>query len=359
MSSLVPPKYPLDLTGNAISNKVTDEPHTLPNLNYRIFAPKYGAFFSEAPSVRDAATNRSLVKGVDYFPAMLHTMATEQTGLEVHQIIVITDKTCGPDILFDGQMLGGEYSYNYDAIVQLIQRLDLDNRPVLFEAIIGKPTAWNPTPHLHDIGDVYGFEYMVGSLERIREAILLGAAPSTKAIYDYVNNKLTELKNFVQLIKDGQSTPESIISALGYVPISSSGGEFTGPVTFSKGLRVKGPYVERIKRINATSTNTPIDVSEASVFVVTLQSSTRLSFDFTKMTDITGDDSLSFVVVLKNDAAGNHAVAFDTNIDWADGALPPRNNGANSKDEYYFSTFDGGVTLTGSLSNENTGPALG
>lgn len=355
--SLVPVKYPLDLTGTAVTNKVADEAHQLNNSIYRVFVPKSGAFFTDSVAVRDAATNRVLVKGVDYYPAVLYRQPTRQTGKEVHQIIVIVDRTCGANILFDAQILGGEYSYSYDAIVQMVQNLDLDNRPVEFEAIIGKPTSWNPTPHLHDIGDVYGFEYQVAALERVRQAILLGSGASTKAIYDYLKNQIVEINNTIDVIRNNQSTPASVIDALGFTPVDKAGDTFSGPMTFNQGISNQGFYKEKIKRITATSTTTPLDLSLAGIFSVTLASSTTFSFSVANVPAIGADESISFTLIIKNDGTAGRAVAFGNNVRWADKVIPPRSTGINAQDEFYFSSFDGGVTWTGSLSNQNVGQA--
>jgi len=353
--SIVPVKYPLDLTGVKSTNRAIDELHVLTTAAVRVFVPKNGAFFSDTVTVRDAATNRSLDKGIDYYPALLYSQPTQQTGLTIHQIIVVTDPTCGNNVLFDAQMLGGEFSFSWDAILQLIDTLDLDNRKVAWDAIIGKPEQFDPAPHLHDIGDVYGFEYQVAALERIRQAILLGSSPSTKGLFDYVDSQISNLKQILTIVANTTVSRAALLASLGYTPLNRAGDTVDGLMTFSGGIVNRGIYRERIKRQNATTNVTTLDLNVAGIFEVTLNASTQLVFSMTNVGTIGADESISFTLVLKNDNVAGRAVAFSNNVQWSDKTIPPRTSTANSRDEYYFSSFDSGATWTGSLSNENVG----
>lgn len=42
------------------------------------------------------------------------------------------------------------------------------------QSVIDKPDLFQPTPHIHDIGDVYGLEFQIDTLIAIREAIVVG-----------------------------------------------------------------------------------------------------------------------------------------------------------------------------------------
>jgi hypothetical protein len=108
-------------------------------------------------------------------------------GKEIDGIILIKDTTVSNNIEIDYQTLGGQYSTNSDAIIQMLNSADLDDRPVAWGDIIGKPDAFVPAMHYHDIGDVYGFEYVVHAIERVREAILIGDDASHDQIYRYID----------------------------------------------------------------------------------------------------------------------------------------------------------------------------
>lgn len=353
--SLVPVKYPLDVTGAAASNRVTDELHQLASTNVRVFVPRYGAFFTDSIAVRDASTNRTLRKGVDYYPSLLYTLPTEQTGREIHQLIVIVDASCGPNILFDGQMLGGEYSYSYDAIIQLVQRLGLDGRPIEFDNIIGKPDGYNPAPHLHDAGDIYGMEYLAASLDRVRDSILLGSAAGQKSVYDYLENRLVELRKAIDYIRDSRASAKGIITSLGYTPMDERGGAFKGPVilphTYSKGV-----HREIVKKYDATATTTALDLNAGNHFVVTLGvADTALRFDVSTVEGLSASDYIKFTLYLRNGVTAGRKVTWSSKVIWPGKTEPQRATTINAIHEYEFSTYDGGVTWNGKLIGSNLG----
>lgn len=188
-TSTVPFRYPLDPTGLNPNNLVSGDIKTMPARPIRAVAPTYGAFYTESLKVRDVATQQFL-NDSQYYAAELFQLPTDRYGKEICGIVIITDSTVGSQVELEYQCLGGDYSTNSDAIIQMLERLDLDDRPVTWGNIIGKPDAYEPVKHFHDIGDVYGFEYVVHALDRIRTAILIGDDASHDAIYRYIDNAL-------------------------------------------------------------------------------------------------------------------------------------------------------------------------
>jgi hypothetical protein len=180
-------RYPLDPTGTSPDNLVSDEPHALVARQTRAIAPEYGAFYTESLVVTDVSNNQILEKGVQYFAAELYEVPTGMFGKEVCAIILITDPSVSANVKLTYQCVGGEYSRSATAIIQQIEALNLDDRPVEWGAIINKPSEYPPSHHLHDIGDIYGFEYQVHALDRIRDAILMGDAVSHDTIYQYID----------------------------------------------------------------------------------------------------------------------------------------------------------------------------
>lgn len=183
-------KYPLDLTGNNPDNRVLNEPHTIPREKSRGFAPNAGAFFTNPSKLKiiHTATNYTLNPHTDYVAVELYERASKASGQEVCAGIVIVNDKLDGEFLVTYQAVGGEFSCNVDVIQRLIEQLDLDNRPVRWGDILGLPNAFNPTPHLHDIDDLYGMEYVVESLERIRAAIVLGDYNDHEEIRQRIEN---------------------------------------------------------------------------------------------------------------------------------------------------------------------------
>ena len=186
-------KYPLDLTGTNPDNLVSNEPHTAPREYARGFGVNYGAFYTKSVRIIHVATGRTLVKGTDYICLELIEDAFRASGQEVCAAIQITNEQLDGEFLVTYQAIGGEFSTNISVINALLEALALDNRAVKWGDILGLPDTYPPSSHLHSVDDLYGFEYMVEALERIRSAILLGD------YYDHeeIRQRIANLKSFL------------------------------------------------------------------------------------------------------------------------------------------------------------------
>lgn len=188
-------KYPLDKTGRSPDNLIVGEPHTLPAGMNRPIVTNYGAFFTDRLVVRDASSGQTLTPHRQYKAVQLYQDATVLTGKEVCSVIVVVDTTVSDTIEIDYQVVGGEYSTSVRAVREMVDDLDLDHRPVAWGDIIGKPRQFAPAPHLHDAGDVYGFEYLVEAIERIRQAILVGNEPVLIELREYIQELDREMRD--------------------------------------------------------------------------------------------------------------------------------------------------------------------
>lgn len=105
-------------------------------------------------------------------------------------------------------------------IMQLVEALQLDNRPVMWGAVIGTPEQYPPAPHLHDIGDTYGYEYLVDSLARLEQAILYGDTLDHSQMKVDIRNARTYAKTLADAVADNaerhyndQSNPHNVTKA--------------------------------------------------------------------------------------------------------------------------------------------------
>ena len=191
MSTLI--RYSYDATGVNPDNLVVQEPHTLSASRNRIFVPTNGPFFTESLKIYDGVTGHLLVRDVDFVCAQLLEQPTIRTGKEICAYVVVTNQSISPTVNIDYQALGGFYSLSVEALEELITTLQLDDRTVAWGEILGKPLLFNASHHFHDIGDVYGFEYVVYALDRIERAILLG----DQALWDDLRTRINNLKVYV------------------------------------------------------------------------------------------------------------------------------------------------------------------
>lgn len=351
--SPVPIKFPLDSTGASPGNLVREEHHVLRATPVRIFATRYGPFFTESLVVKDIVANRILTRGRDYYATQMLQLPTEKYGKEICTIVVVTDPTCAPNIHVNYQALGGEYSYSSEAIAKLIETLQLDNRPVKWGNIFDKPAdGFIPAPHLHDAGDVYGLEYVVTALERVTQALQVGSLGGESRMYSYIDARIKEITEAILELSEDEATREGILAALGYTPADRAGDTFTGTVGFDKGIVLNGSLREKIVKVNANTSETLLDLSLGSIFEVSVAASTILRFKTDTLTELKPNQAISFTIVFVN-AVANRGVSFDSIVKWADGQVPPRTLEVNARDEFYFSTFNGGASYTGSLSDKD------
>lgn len=100
--------------------------------------------------------------------------------------------------------------------------------------------------------------------------------------------------------------------------------------------------------ISANTATTTIDLSQASLFSVTVSTNTTLVF----ANPPNNTNGTSFTLILKNSGAG-HAVSFPASVRWPGGVVPPRTTANGGRDIWTFFTEDGGTVWAGSLSIQN------
>lgn len=187
MTSPIAIKYPLDLTGINPNNLVINEPQTLLDNPNRAIVPNYGPYYTKGLIITDTATGQQLTRYTQYVCAQLIQDVSLETGLEVMGVIVITDPSVSDNILITYQVVGGDYSYSTDALIQMLDALQIDDRSVSWGQILGAPNQFPPTQHLHDIGDTYGWEYVVDALESVKQAILTGDQAAIDNMKAYID----------------------------------------------------------------------------------------------------------------------------------------------------------------------------
>ncbi len=185
-------KYPYDPTGVNIQNLVSEEKHSIPREDNRAFATSAGPFYSESLVVKDA-TGKLLKPKTDYIAFEYVSDPSEITGKEVCCAVLIKNDTIEGDVFATYQAVGGPFSLNVEAITEAIENLKIDARTVAWGDILAKPDYFPALRHLHDIGDIYGFEYIVNAIEDLRNAILNGDAAAHQAII----RRIDDLKSWV------------------------------------------------------------------------------------------------------------------------------------------------------------------
>lgn len=194
-------RYPLDRTGKLPSHLVVKEPHTVAVGEAKIFAPNYGPYFADSLKVYVKGSDTPLSKDL-YKPAQMLSDATLRYTKQICALVSIDESVNANEFLIDYQVLGGEYVQSVRAIEDMLKALKNQKKPVYWGSIIGKPEKYPAGPHLHDIGDLYGFEYIVAALEAVRRAILYGSESQFEDLMALLNQFKADYDERLKALKD-------------------------------------------------------------------------------------------------------------------------------------------------------------
>jgi hypothetical protein len=170
-------RYPLDTTGVNPDNLVRNEPHTLSERRFRAIAPEQGAIYVEGCTIVDTVNDRILSKDIDYVFAELYQSPTIKYGKEIVGLVIVINPAVSSNVKMTYQALGGDYSGNIEALVNLLETQTDNQTSDSYLDIINRPSTVVPQPHIHDLGDGQGFEFLVYALERLRSALVWADAP--------------------------------------------------------------------------------------------------------------------------------------------------------------------------------------
>lgn len=183
-------RYPLDTTGVNPDNLIRNEPHTLSERRFRAIAPEQGAFYVEGCIVTDTANDRILTKEVDYVFSELYQSPTIKYGKEIVGLIIVINPAVSANVTITYQALGGDYSGNVEALVALLDAQTGSQTSTSYLDVINRPSSMVPQPHVHDLGDGQGFEFLVYALERLRSALIWADAPVIFGLQEKVRSAL-------------------------------------------------------------------------------------------------------------------------------------------------------------------------
>lgn len=185
-----------DSLGTSPSNKVVIERHTLPLTTYKIITPNYGAFYTESIVVQAVnpitGARTLLTKNIDYKCVEILAKESAEIGKEICFVILINNSSTNIfDI--DYQALGGSENTSIPDLTQAINSISVNRVAGNWDDIIGKPTEFPPSPHLHDSADLYGLEYITDLLDKIKAAVII----SDDTIHHQFDTKILALSTAI------------------------------------------------------------------------------------------------------------------------------------------------------------------
>lgn len=210
-----PSLYALDLTGNNPINRITAERLTSTlEQPMRSITPQYAPYFGASVVVYDASNAQALIKDVDYKCLDLVNVATVEAGAPVYRTLLIINAAAGPNFDVSYTTVGGGYIQDFSSIQHLLNNLASDSRPVAWPSIVNRPDVFDPAMHLHNLGEAVGFEYLVTSLETLKNAILMGDQLQQDAMLVYIDQQITALNQVIGSSTTGLLSQSLVLAQL-------------------------------------------------------------------------------------------------------------------------------------------------
>ena len=200
-------QYELDPTGLGVANLISNEIHSNVDTLTGILIPKFGDFFTSGLVIRNSA-NTILDRDDDYVPIEFNAAASAKYGKEICRgILILTNKSLSP-FTITYQVLGGDRSYSNQNLLAVTQEKILPPQPVEYSEIFDVPLQFEPSHHLHDIDEVYGFERIVAALNRVKTAIEHGSFPAFQSLLGFLDSALFKIRIDMNNYLDDQMEAE-------------------------------------------------------------------------------------------------------------------------------------------------------
>jgi len=174
-----PNTYPLDTTGQLLSNLIEDEIQTLSSVNFRDYyavIPDFAPFYAGSLVVQYRQNSESpwltMDENIDYYCGFQFVGASRQTALPVYGAICFNNIGLTGDVRLKYQTVGGEWTLDQDTLTQILIDLIYNPRTTTWEQVSGAPAHFPPAEHAWQLDDLVGMSEVVEALEGIEDAIL-------------------------------------------------------------------------------------------------------------------------------------------------------------------------------------------
>lgn len=171
--------YPLDPTGEAVSNRVGPERHTLTSKDwseFNIIIPKATPFFQPKEGelkLTHYPSGKVLTRGKDWVEGWYFRSAADRIGRHLFGCIVMIDPRMSGEIEIDKyQTLGGEYTLNKQQLEAILAQQLFNPFRRYWEVIANLPQIFPPLDHGHPVDDMTGLPEFIKALNGIENAII-------------------------------------------------------------------------------------------------------------------------------------------------------------------------------------------
>ena len=197
-------QYPLDYTGQALTNYITGEQQILTAVNHRNYhfiVPKFAPFFVNNFRIflNNNGQMRALEEGKDYLFSLPFIGASRGCATPVYGAISFNNLQLAGVIVLSYQTLGGDWVLDTEAALEVAANAVYNPRVTSWEVITNAPTTFPPVPHAWDLIDMVGEKELVDQLQKIEQAILSTATQAYSLHLNRLDNPHKVTKEHVGL----------------------------------------------------------------------------------------------------------------------------------------------------------------
>jgi hypothetical protein len=188
--------YPLDTTGTAASNLVSNEVQTLTEANYetqRILIPEFAPFYLNNFILQHIDVNgqpTTLLEDADYVLCLPYIGASRSTGKLVYGGISINRADLNGELRVWYQTVGGSWTVDALYIYERLAEKAYNPRTTVWDAVSGIPEIFPPTSHALHMDFLYGHKVLVDAINNVATTIASepsGTTPFVKHFLDTSN----------------------------------------------------------------------------------------------------------------------------------------------------------------------------
>ncbi len=184
---------PVDLTGLAPGNLITNELHQSGSPNKAIIRPDFGDFFTNGFQLYGVGVSGALtlLRHInDYIFGHLNEDATQAAGAPVYQVVLVKNTQFFTTFSISYHAFGGQVNNINNTSLYTAYLQASGGMITPFENLTDLPSTFPPEHHTHDIADVYGMEYIVSLLSNMADTMFKDRFYRLK--YAELHNKLIE-----------------------------------------------------------------------------------------------------------------------------------------------------------------------
>ena len=239
-------KYPVDTTGRSPDNLVANERHEVDPLN-RAIVPREGFFYGESMVARNNDTQ--LILGTDYRLDDINDQLTKETGKAIFSAIILLKESIMGYVTLTYQCYGRGDEYTPDYLAQLVKEATVE-KAVKFNNIINRPSAYNPAPHRHPIGQVIYWNSAVNELRNLTQVIENLRIAHDRGMYAFVGDFQTKLLARLEAMENLVRESRDVIGTVDKFKQSTANSlaEIEAKVRALSNLNELQTYMDNMKR---------------------------------------------------------------------------------------------------------------